>query len=234
MELIAVWDFVRRRWWLIVLPVLAALLLALPSLPGALSPAPHYGVQMRLTVAAPPQPPTEQTTTPYEDTAYVPWLASEYIVVNLPAWIASDSFAEQVSDVLSAQGIALPATDLGGAFAAEGLRSILTLHVRWDSAAEVVPITQAAVTVLQSRNQSYFPQFAGEPVSVVPLDEIRVQSLAAPITQRLDPLLRVAVGLAAGVALAALAEYLDRTVRTRADAEALGLAVLAEIPRHRE
>jgi len=146
----------------------------------------------------------------------------------------SDSFAEQASDVLGAQGITLSAADLGGAFAAEGLRSILTLHVRWGNAAEIVPITQAAVTVLQSRNQLFFPQFAGEPVSVVPLDDIRVRSLAAPITQRLDPLLRVAAGLAAGVALAALAEYLDRTVRTRADVEALVVAVLAEIPRHRE
>lgn len=234
MELIAVWEFLRRRWWLIALPALAALLLVLPSLPDALSPPPRYGVQMRLTVAAPPQPPTEQTTTPYEDTAYVPWLASEYIVVNLPAWITSDSFAEQVSDVLEAQGVTLSANDLSGAFAAEGLRSILTLHVRWDSATEIAPIAQAAVTTLQSRNQLFFPQFAGEPVSVVPLDDARVQSLAAPITQRLDPLLRVAVGLAAGVALAALAEYLDRTVRTRADAEALGFAVLAEIPRHRK
>lgn len=231
MELIASWNVVRRRWWLIALPALVALALTLPKLPDVISPPGSYGVQMGLAVAAPPQPPTAQTTTPYEDTAYVPWLASEYIVVNLPAWIASDSFADQVRDVLAAQGMTYAAADLEGAFAAEGLRSILTLHVAWPKPAEIIPISQAAVTVLQTRNQLYFPQFAGEPVSVVPLDDIRVQSLAAPIRQRLDPLLRVAVGLAAGVALAVLAEYLDRSVRTRADVEALGLPVLAEVPR---
>lgn len=231
MELYAVWEFVRRRWWLIVLPALVVLLLSLPGLRGSLFPDGTYGVDMRLTVAAPPQPPTEQSTTPYEDTAYVPWLASEYVVVNLPAWIASDSFAELVSEVLDEQGTMIPADDLIGAFAAEGLRSILSLHVRWAEPSEVIPITQAAITVLQNRNHLYFPQFGGEPVSVVALDDIRVQSLAPPITQRLDPFVRIAVGLAAGVGLAALAEYLDRTVRTQTDVEALGLAVLGEIPR---
>jgi len=231
MELYAVWRFVQRRWWLIVLPALVVLLLSLPALRDALAPDGSYGVDLRLTVAAPPEPPTEQTTTPYEDTAYVPWLASEYVVVNLPAWITSDSFAQQVSEVLREQGTAIPADELEGAFAAEGLRSILTLHVHWPDPSEIVPITEAAVSVLQERNHLYFPQFGGEPVSVVALDDIRVQSLAPPITQRLDPFLRIAVGLAAGVALAALAEYLDRTVRTQTDVEALGLTVLGEIPR---
>ncbi len=41
------------------------------------------------------------------------------------------------------------------------------------------------------------------------------------------------MGLAAGVGLAVLAEYLDDSIRTRADVEALGLTVLAEIPRER-
>ena len=112
-----------------------------------------------------------------------------------------------------------------------GLRSILSLHVRWNEPDEIIPITQAAITVLQSRNHLFFPQFGGEPVSVVPLDDIRVQSLAPPLTQRFAPLVRIAIALAAGVGLAALAEYLDRSVRTQADVEALGLPVLAQIPR---
>ena len=231
MELYAVWEFVRRRWWLILIPPLLALLISLPALRASLFPDGHYGVDMRLTVAAPPQPPTEQTTTPYEDTAYVPWLASEYVVVNFPAWIASDSFAQQVSDVLDEQGMDIGPDALLGAFAGEGLRSILSLHVRWNEPDEIIPITQAAITVLQSRNHLFFPQFGGEPVSVVPLDDIRVQSLAPPLTQRFAPLVRIAIALAAGVALAALAEYLDRSVRTQEDVEALGLPVLAQIPR---
>jgi capsular polysaccharide biosynthesis protein len=37
--------------------------------------------------------------------------------------------------------------------------------------------------------------------------------------------------LAAGVGLAFLLDYLDRSVRDRAEVEALGLTVLSEIPR---
>jgi capsular polysaccharide biosynthesis protein len=39
--------------------------------------------------------------------------------------------------------------------------------------------------------------------------------------------------LAAGLGLAVLAEYLDQTVRSTADVEALELPVLGEIPRER-
>jgi capsular polysaccharide biosynthesis protein len=83
---------------------------------------------------------------------------------------------------------------------------------------------------LQARNQTYFPQFAAVPVQVVPLDDVRVSQAAPPITARISLLIRLAIGLAAGVGLAVLAEYLDKSLRTRADVEALGLAVLAEIP----
>lgn len=233
MELLAVWEVVRRRWWLIVLPALVAGVLVLRDLPAVISPPLRYAVQMRLTVAAPPQPPTEQTATPYEDTAYVPWLAPEYVVVNMPAWITSDSFAGQVSQVLSDEGYGITGEDLAGAFAADGLRSILTLYVRWDDPDEVIAIARAAVAVLQTRNQDYFPQFGGQPVSVVPLDAIAARQVAPPITDRLAPLIKVVVGLAAGVVLAVLAEYLDRTVRTRADVESLGVPVIATIPRRR-
>jgi len=233
MELLAVWEVVRRRWWLIVLPALVAGALVLRDLPRVISPPHSYAVQMRLTVAAPPQPPTEQTMTPYEDTAYVPWLASEYVVVNMPAWITSDSFAGQVSRVLSDEGRSIHGEDLAGAFAADGLRSILTLYVRWDDPDEIAEIARAAITVLQTRNQDYFPQFGGQPVSVVPLDSIAVRQVAPPIADRLVPLIKVAVGLTAGVALAALAEHVDRTVRTRADVESLGVPVIATIPRQR-
>jgi capsular polysaccharide biosynthesis protein len=39
------------------------------------------------------------------------------------------------------------------------------------------------------------------------------------------------LGLAAGVALMVLAEYLDDSIRCRADVESLGIPVLVEVPR---
>jgi capsular polysaccharide biosynthesis protein len=233
MELIALWPMVRRRWWLIAIPAVVALIVTLPSLKNVVSPPVSYLVQMRLTAAAPPDAEVPGVTTPYEDTVYVPLLASEYVVVNMPPWIGSDRFAEEVSQVLAAQGTDIPASDLSGAFIADSFRSILTLYVVWDNPDEIQAIAEAAVTVLQTRNQTYFPQFAAAPVEVVPLDDPEVSQLAPPITARVGPLIRILVGLAAGVGLAVLAEYLDTSIRARADLEALGLTVLAEIPPER-
>ncbi len=80
MELIALWQMVRRRWWLIALPFGVALLLTLPALKNVISPPVTYSVQIRLTAAAPPDAQIEGVTTPYEDNVYVPLLASEYVV----------------------------------------------------------------------------------------------------------------------------------------------------------
>jgi uncharacterized protein involved in exopolysaccharide biosynthesis len=233
MELVAVWHLIRRRWWLIALPFGAALVLTLPTLKNIVSPPVTYSVQMRLTAAAPPEAQIEGGTTPYEDTVYVPLLASEYVVVNLPHWITSDRFADEVSQVVSAQNINISGEDLRPAFYADSFRSILTLYVGWDNETEIRAIAAAAVQVLQTRNQTYFPQFAAEPVEVVALDDVRVNQAAPPITARIAPLIKIFMGLVAGVGLAVLAEYLDASIHSRADVESLGLAVLAEIPREK-
>lgn len=216
-----------------VLPAAVAFVLTLPRLNDVISPPVSYLVQMRLSVAAPPDTQIDSATTPYEDTSYVPWLASEYAAVNMPAWITSDAFASEVERVLGEQDVAPNGDDLRAAFAADSFRSIVTLYVVWDDSAEIRSIAAAAVSVLQTRNQTYYPQFAAQPAQVVPLDDIDVGKLASPITTRISPLIRVFIGLAAGLGLAVAAEYLDDTLRTRAEVEALGLAVLAEVPRER-
>ena len=151
---------------------------------------------------------------------------------TLRIWERRYGFPSPQRDALGERGVATPAADLQGAFAADSLRSILVLYVGWDDLDEIRAIAQAAVTVLQTRNQAYFPMFPG-PVEVIALDDVDVAEAAPPITARLNPLIRVAIGFAAGVGLALLAEYLDATVRERRDIEALGLRVIGEIPRER-
>jgi hypothetical protein len=230
MELIALWQVIQRRWWLIGLPAAVVLVLTLPALADAVNPPPGYEVRVRLTAAAPPDAAGAVPDSAYEDTSYVVWLASEYVAVNLPHWITSDSFAREVAQIVAGQGLDIAASDLVGAFAADSYRSIVTLYVHWDDAGQIGPIAQAAIQVLRERNAEYFPQFAVSPARVVPLDTLEVAEVAPPLTARLTPLLRLALGLAAGIGLAGLAEYLDRSLRTRRDVEALGLEVLAEIP----
>lgn len=233
MDPIVWWQLFKRRWWLVAVPALAVGLLSLPALGSALNPPAHYEVRVRLTAAAPPGAAAEVADAPYQDTSYVVWLASEYVAVNLPYWITSDSFAQEVSVALSDEGLSLSAADLAGAFAADSYRSIMTLYVQWDNAAQIVPIAQAAIHVLQQRNADYFPQFAVSPARVVALDDVKVSQIPPPLSQRLAPFVRLAAGVFVGVVLAGLAEYLDNRLHTRLDVELLGLEVLGEIPGER-
>jgi hypothetical protein len=231
MELIALWKVIKRRWWLIGLPAAVVFVLTLPALAAVVNPPVSYEVRVRLTAAAPLSGAADTVPdTIYEDATYVVWLASEYVAVNLPHWITSDSFALEVAQILSGRGLDIPVADLAGVFAADSYRSIVTLYVRWDDVDQTGPIAEAAIEALRERNAEYFPQFAVAPARVVPLDSLEVREIPPPLTARIGPLLRLALGLAAGVGLAGLAEFLDRSLRTRDDVEVLGLEVLGEIP----
>lgn len=236
MELMTLWNFILRRWWLIVIPAAIALLWSLPAIPDAISPPETYGASMRFTAAAAPiepaVPPENSTSGTYEDTSYVPWLASEYVVVNMPQWVTSSNFAHEVSAVLENDyALQISVDDLRPAFAADSARSIFVVYFGWDDQVELEKIAAATVTVLQTRNQQYFPQFAYAPAQIVPLDEIDVVRTVPPLTSRLNPFIRIVIGLVAGLGLAALAEYLDDSVREKADIEKIGVEVLGVIPR---
>ncbi|MCI0711680.1 MAG: hypothetical protein L0154_16105 [Chloroflexi bacterium] len=237
MELIQLWQVVRRWWYLIAIPAAVALVWSLPAMPDAISPPETYGGSMRFTAAAPPteanaiaaETDALSRSGTYEDTAYVPWLASEYVVVNMQNWVTSSSFAEEVSEVLAQQGIAIAAEDVQQAFAADSARSIMTVFFGWDDEAELEAIMQATIEVLQERNQTYFPQFATQPAEVVPLDDVEVVRTVPPVTTRLNPIIRILLGFAVGLGLAALATYLDDSIY---DASDIGdMPLLATIPR---
>lgn len=206
-------------------------------MPDAISPPATYGGSMRFTAAAPPDAENAvaadsdnlSRSGTYEDTAFVPWLASEYVVINLQHWVTSDSFAMEVSQTLAEEGIGLDAEDVQAAFNADSARSIMTVYFGWDDKAELEAIMAATVEVLQTRNQVYFPQFAAEPARVVALDEPDAVRTVPPVTTRLTPFVRVALGLMAGFAVAALAMYLDDRIYGAEDIQAL--PVLGSIPR---
>jgi capsular polysaccharide biosynthesis protein len=229
MELKQIWAVIRRRWWLILLPVIVAGILIVPSLRAALAPAAGYSVSIQFTASQAPS--GDSSTRSFEDQSYIPWLASEYAVNNLASWITSESFAREVSVKLQAQGKTIEAAVLRSVIRADSARSIMRLYITsWPDADEIKLIAQAAIDVLKEMNQVYFPQFAAQKAEIVAQDSIIVTPLATPLTNRLSPLLRLLVGLVAGLGLAFLADYLDPSIRSRAEVEALDLPVLAEIP----
>ena len=239
MEIVYIWIVIKRWWWLAVIPTTITVLFALPAVPAAISPPETYGAAIRFSAAAPPDAenalaasndPLARSGT-YEDTAYVPWLASEYLVVNLPAWITSSSFAAEVSAELANNGVEISADDVQAAFVADGVRSILTVYYGWDDQTELEQIAAASITVLQNQTMTYFAQLEAEPAQIIPLDEVEVVRTAPPITARLRPFITIIIGFAAGIGLMFLADYLDDIVRDDTPLHQLDIPVLGYVPR---
>jgi capsular polysaccharide biosynthesis protein len=228
MELWLLWKIIKRRWWLIALPALAALVYAVYGYLKA-PPGGGFATQIRYTAAQPPD--EDEGLVSYEDDFYHPWTTSEYIMNGLMEWVRTNSFAQAVSEELAAQGMEIPAGAIQGAIVSDSERSVMTVYFSWPDADQLEAIAEAATVVLQTQSEDYFPQLAGSPLEVAALDDPMIGAVPPPLTARLNPVIRFGLGLGAGFALALLVDYLDRTVRTRSELEAMGLPVLAAIPK---
>ena len=227
MELIALWKFFLRRWWLIVLPPLVVLVFVAPAL--LQTPGGGWMTVLHFSAAQPP----EIARPTYEDSSYYPWVASEHVIDNLTTWVRTSSFAEEISRVLAERGIDIPPDAMRGIIASDNAFSVMQVFIYWPDADELRAIGEAAIEVLQHRSQAYFPQFAVQPAQVVALDDIALTPTSPPLLNRFQPLFKVVLAGLAGLGLAALVEYLDDSIHSRDDLEALGLPVLGEIPRHK-
>jgi len=226
MELRSLWKIARRRWWIILLPSVTAFAYAA----YLYAKSPHNGgfsTAIRFTAA---QPPADESKG-YEDGSYYPWLASEYVVNALTDWVQTSTFRDEVSAALKIKGVDISSAALQGAgLRADNQRSVMVLYANWPDPNQLQAIADAATDVLKNRSGAYFPQLGQQGLSVVPLDDPAIAPVPAPLSQKLNPLLRFAVGMAAGIALAFLIDYLDPTLHDRGEVEAIGLPVIAEIP----
>jgi capsular polysaccharide biosynthesis protein len=159
------------------------------------------------------------------------WKASEYIVNTLADWVRGGQFAELVSEELAGQGIAVAPQDIVGSTASDSTRSMMVLSMNYGDAAVLEQMMNAAGKVLIEANDQGLPQLGGEPADLVQMDEPIVNQIPPGITTQLQLPLRIGLALAAGLGLALLVDYLDPTVRGRREVEALGLPVVAEIPK---
>jgi capsular polysaccharide biosynthesis protein len=224
MELREYWKVLRRRWMLVLIPAVTALLVGLLTY----RPVPSsYNAGVRFIVGQPPAPAAS------DEGRYYNWLASEYIVNGLNDWVRGGNFAQAVSEHLAMQGVAIPPGAIQGGLAADNARSMLTLSLNGADAAMLEQMMSSAIVVLTEQNAAALPQLGGETAVLVQLDEPVVNQIPAGIRNQLDLPLRVALALAAGIGLALLAEYLDPTIRERRELERMGLPVLGEIPQER-
>ncbi|MCB8929086.1 MAG: hypothetical protein H6652_26060 [Ardenticatenaceae bacterium] len=225
MELRAFYAIFRRRWLLVLIPPLVVALFSAVTYQSP--PAPGYNVGVNFLVAQPPTPSADLA----DQERYYNWLSSEYIVNGLTDWAVSGSFKTAVSNQLAQEGLEVPP----GSFSvgAENVRSRLQISIQHGDAETLAQIVNAAITVLREQNADALPQLGGETAVLTLLDEPFVTPLPRSLSSLLDIPLRIAIGLAAGVGLALLVEYLDPTIRSREEAEAMGFAILGEIPKQK-
>jgi capsular polysaccharide biosynthesis protein len=213
----------ERLWFLIAL-VAIVLISSLALRPK--SPA-LYQTSVRLTVAVVPEPRNDDY---YAFDRYYTWMASEYFVDELTEIVGSEAFARAVSEELANTGLDSPVEALHGSMGADRKHRILTVHVTWEDQAQLVDIANAAARVLRERSADFLGQLGTTDADIRLIDPPVVLPADQSLKEKLDLPIRLFLALLAGVALAFLLDYLDDTVHDRAEVEAMGLAVLGEIP----
>jgi capsular polysaccharide biosynthesis protein len=220
MELRTLLKILRRYWYLIVIP---PLLVGVFSLITYRAPATAYTSTLRFSVGYAP----DQQAVSLYDRNYPAWLTSEYIAGGLSDWAKTGDFAQAVANEA---GNNISAGEVAGSLVSDHLRSIVVLYLNHGDPEKLTAIGTATIKVLQQRNNIVFPQ-NGAGATVTALDGVVAAPTAPSLRARLDIPIRLALGLVFGVALAFIAYYLDPRVRDRADVEAIGLSVIAEIPK---
>jgi capsular polysaccharide biosynthesis protein len=218
MELKQYWRIVWKRWWLIA--ALVGLVLVI-SLITYKAPEPVYVATMRFAIGIEGDEPVNAASGEGRSDA---WLASEYLADDLSEVLKGGDFATRISDKV---GFSVPA---GTIFASREHR-IMTVTITGRDRDQVQAIAEAVGATVENGGADYFPQLTGVEAQAVLIDGPGIGQSGRSLKDKLDLPIRLFVALVAGVAMAFLWDYLDDSVRDRAEVEKLGVAVLGEIPR---
>jgi len=218
MELRQYWQIVWRRWWLIA--VLLAVVLIV-SLITYRAPAPVYQASMRFAIGIKGDNPVNAISGEGRSDA---WLASEYLADDLSEVLKGGDMAARVGERV---GFAVPA----GTIWAGREHRIMSVTITWGNPDQAQKIAEAVGAIVQDAGAGYFPQLSGVQAEAVLIDGPGIGQVGRSLKDKLDLPIRLFVALVAGVALAFLWEYLDATIRDRADLESLSVRILGEIPR---
>jgi capsular polysaccharide biosynthesis protein len=227
MELRAYVAVLRRRWWLPALLVgLTLALTVLGQRPWQPRP-PVYALGLSFSVGVQPQAGAGE----YNYDGYYSALASEYLIDDFSEIVKGSAFAAEVSRRLVEQGITVAPGSIQGSTQAGKLHRILTLTLYGGDPAQLSAIADAVSGAMTEAAHLFMPRLLAEQGAVYLVNRGQPAVIGPSLRQRLDLPLRLALALVAGVLVIFLLEYLDDRLRDRRQLEALGIPVLAEIPR---
>lgn len=222
MELRAYGSVIWRWKWLIAV---VALLTFAASFVIQVRESATYEAVVRLALK-PNLPLTSTEYSPAEH-QYYEYVASEYLNDDVMEVTEGASFQAAVAE-RAAAALNRP---VSVSFESDKAHKLLFFTVSANDPAEAVAVGAAIAELLTDPNSSFYAMFVSYNPSVTLVDEIKAEPAAGASRALLFVVLRVVLALVAGLGLAFLLEYLDDTLRSAREVEALtGLAVLAEIP----
>lgn len=223
MELIRYGQIVLRRWWLIVGLLAVVTVGTLLTYGGA--PPQTYAAHVRFNVGLEPVPPAgaQYTFDPLEV-----WQSSEYLMDDLASAVRGADFARRVAARLSD-----PNVNLAGSLSAATEFRVLTVSAHGPDAGQLAEIAEAATAVLNEDAGELVGPLGNARSVLRMIDPPVVVPVGRGLRDRLEIPIRLGLALLAGVAGAFLLDYLDRSVRAPDELEAMGIPVLAQIPRHK-
>jgi hypothetical protein len=129
-------------------------------------------------------------------------------------------------------GYQVPANAIQAAIVTDSAKSIIVIYLTWPDQMQIVTVAEAVIAELTMNGSAYFPQVEGIEPAVRPVDAPAPVQMPPRLRDQLTgPAIRIGLALVVGVALSLMWHYLDPTVHEKAELEAMGLKVVAEIPR---
>jgi capsular polysaccharide biosynthesis protein len=159
---------------------------------------------------------------------YYDYLTSEFANDDLISILESDNFLKAVQDRASTPS----ASPIVGAIDGKKAHRVITITTTSSTADGALRLAQGVASLLTdpSAQSTYFGLFMNRNLVVSVVDVPRIVAQPAGRNALLNVAARSLVGLALGITLAFLVEYLDDTVRAEDAARLVGAPVLAEIP----
>ncbi len=227
MELRTYLRILKRWWWIPAGLVALTLAFSLVTLKPWQPRPPSYAMSMSFSVGVRPQQLPDQFT--YD--GYYTALSSEYLIDDFSEIVKGSEFAGAVSQRLAEQGVVVAPGQIQGSTQTGELHRILTVTIYDSDPDRLAAIADAVAATMTEDADQFMPRLLEDQGAVYLVNRGGVVPIGPSLKQRLDLPLRLVLAFLAGIGLAFLINYLIPRIYDRNDLEALGIDVLAEIPR---